>query len=611
MSVVPNLTVGVRDRAFSRTIPLNGVKLSVESISHASDWGPKFCRIRVDGSLDAINKLLMHLRTEVTIRDGAGREVWWGCWWSTEIYKGKIKYGLTLDGMANKINVVYLQQTINQEFTGAGTQAETGFSSDTNAIADFGTFEMRVRAGNLSSDAAIATRTRELSDRAKPQSIGITAQGSGEVYAIVTAWGWKRTLGVRYYANSTGNAAGFEQNAVITSEADQPLGVSAPAKTTIAFHGAAYSEVIKRNSLEDESSTLVLSSDSYVFVEGSTSGTNDLVWQMAGSPQGGRVYTLTTPPAVTEQAAGASVTVKVVGQKIWETFTLTSDNPFAAAAIDIRVKKYRSPTDNVLVKLYSVTGGLPDTLLATGTITNAEVQTFMAWATAVLDSAIPLTFGTTYGILVERSSPTTDYNGFVVGVDTATSYSGGSLKLYANSTHGYLPRPTNADLIFKVSGTVETTTQMTTIISSVGEFFTGIQVDDTSGIKTLPYRDGTETALQVIDALAQAGTSGNKRLLTRVDSSRKLVVYVEPSPGGAGDYILRDDGLLYTRSGGPIPPHTCPCSQWATVADLVLAQVPTTQVFIDEVEYRPRDGTFRIVRTRNRKSELSLTEFTQ
>lgn len=127
-----------------------------------------------------------------------------------------------------------------------------------------------------------------------------------------------------------------------------------------------------------------------------------------------------------------------------------------------------------------------------------------------------------------------------------------------------------------------------------------------SGLLTLPYRDGSETCLQVVQDLQSKGTSNNRRLLSRVNPQRQLIVYEEPLPTSDVAYRLRSDGLLYTMSGQPIPSHTCPVGQYATVDDLVLAQVPANQVFIDEVEYRPKDDTFRIVRTRDRQSDVAV-----
>ena len=596
-----NETVEIRDRTFTRTIKNGGVTFTVESISHDSDWGPKAARIRCDGTLEALNKLLLQLRCELTVRDGASRETWWGCIWSVEIYKGSIKYGLTLDGFANKINVVYLQQTINQQYSGAGTQAETGFGSDTASIAEYGTFEQRARGGNSSSAAASAERAKELANRAKPQSIGTTVGGGSPdaAYAIINCWGWKKTLDKRFYTNSTGGVAGIESNEVITSEVAAALGFGV-GLTGVSF--VASSDKIFAPG------TLPLATGSYFFVQDTAS--NNKAWTVTGTPDGPGASVAVTPTNVTDEASGTA-SIIYVGTKFWQPFSLGTDVPFYAAAIDIRLKKTTGVADNVTVKLYTVSGGLPDTLLATGTIANDELATSLSWATAVLNTQPQIVYGTTYGILVERSVGAYDDTGLYIGLDEALSYTRGSLQLYTDATNGWKSRPTDADLIFKISGIVETTTQIDTAVTSVGEFISDVVIDSASGLKTLPYRDGSETCLQVVQDLQSKGTSNNKRLLSKVTPKRELVLYEEPSPTAATAYRLRDDGLLYTMSGQPIPPHVCPVGQWATVDDLVLAQVPagSQQVFIDEVEYRPKDGTFRIVRTRDRQDDISMVGY--
>lgn len=599
---IGNETVEIRDRTFARTVKTGGVKFTVESISREADGGSKMARVRADGSLEALNKLLLHLRTELVVRDAMSVETWFGCLWQVEIYKGKIKYGLTLDGFANSINVVYTQQTINQQFSGAGSAAETGFSSDTASITDYGTFEKRIRSGNLSSTAAQAERAKELANRAKPQSIGITATTGGDaVYAVITAWGWKKTLGVRFYENDTGNAAGFESNSVLTSEAAQELG-QGENFTSIQF--IANSEILATGA---DSGRLNIATSSYFFVSDTVS--NNKTWTVTSTPAGPGSNALVTPTNVANEAAGTANIIQV-GTKIWQTFELSTDNPFYAAAVDIRSHRGNA-TDDLVISIYSVSGGLPDSLLATGTITNAELPAnSLGWVTAVLSSTTLISFGTIYGILIERSSGSfTSGTAFGIGVDTALSYTRGSMQLYTDATNGWKSRPVNADLIFKVSGLVETTTQIDTVVSSVGEFFSDVQIDNASGLRTLPYRDGTETAEQVVRQLQAAGTSNNKRLLSKVDrvgNGRVLVLFEEPSSTSAAAFRLRDDGLLYTLGGELIPPHTLPCGQWATVDDLVLAQAPSNQVFIDEVEWSPQRGTFRIVRTRDRASEFEI-----
>jgi len=600
MNVTPELTLELTDRTLSRVIDLSAFSVSIETYGASTDGGFKNARIRVEGPELALQNLLIYLRGGVKIFAADDEPVWLGCLWSVIVYSSKIKYGLTLDGMANKINLIYLQQTINQQFSGAGTQAETGFTSNSTSISEYGTFEKRIRAGNLSSVAASAELAKNLANLANPISVGTTVdRGSKKAYAILNCKGWIETMSLRYYTNDTGNSAGFERNDTVTSEVLQLLGFGQAAKTSVAFTASDF--------IEDTSAGMLLGTAppfNYFFVEGSAS--NNKAWQVVTSTEPGRKVTV-TPTNVATEAAGASVVIKHVGQKIFQTFQLSTNNPFYVAAVDIRLQKNGVPGDNVIVSLYTVTGGTPDTLLATGTITPAEIPTYMSWVTAVMGTQAQVSFGSVYGIQISRGTVGTD--SFLVGVDTGLNYAAGTMTLYTNSTLGWVSRPTNADLIFRVSGVVETTTQISSVVSSVGEFITGTIIDDTSGLRTLPYRDGTETGRQIIYDLARAGTTANKRLLTKINSARQLVVYQEPTSGSADDFILGEDGKLYGIDyTSPKPAHKLPYGQWAVIHALELAQVPTTRVFIDEVEYNVKNNELRIVRTRDRGNELEITE---
>jgi len=120
---MPNLSVTVTDRTLTRRLTLDDVRLEVQSYSFSVEGGPKQCRIRAYGSEAALRNLFTALRGEVQILDGSADPVWWGCLWSVTIFNGVMKYGRTLDGMANKINIIYLLQSINQSYSGSCVSA--------------------------------------------------------------------------------------------------------------------------------------------------------------------------------------------------------------------------------------------------------------------------------------------------------------------------------------------------------------------------------------------------------------------------------------------------------------------------------------------------------
>src|SRR5690242_19415194 len=108
----PNLRLQILDRTFTNEIAFPGVTFKIERFSFDADWGPKDMQVTVEGEAIALRRLLLYLRCRAVVRDGMNIPRWWGLWWATEIQVGSIKYGLTLDEFADKINVIYLQQTI-------------------------------------------------------------------------------------------------------------------------------------------------------------------------------------------------------------------------------------------------------------------------------------------------------------------------------------------------------------------------------------------------------------------------------------------------------------------------------------------------------------------
>jgi hypothetical protein len=610
MDIQPVYTVKIKDRTFTRYIDFErmGITFKVDRpYVFSSDRGPKRATIRAEGTLEALNQLCLYLRGAVEVYDGSADPAFWGGLWSVKITHKRVTYGFTLDGMGNSINIVYILQTVNQQYSGSGSKAETGFGTDAASIADYGTKQLRLRVGNASAEGAEDTRATRLAELAYPLGTGPDFGSSGDdTYAVIEVRSLIDTLDWRFYENSTGNAAGFEQNTVISSEATQQLGYGL-AFTKVQFIASSDKLV----SSGADFARLPLAIGTYFFV--SDTASNNKTWTVTSTPDGPGVSAVVTPTNVADEASGTA-NIIYVGTKIWQTLELATDNPFYATAIDIRAMR-NTATDDLVVSLYSVSGGLPDTLLATATITNAGVPTFMGWVTGVLDTPTLLSFGTVYGILIERSSGTfTDGTSFNIGVDTALSYSRGSLQLDTDATNGWKARPTNADLIFKIAGEVENTIQITNIEASVGEFISAVQIDDVSGLRSTPYQDGSSTALQIIESKLEQGTSNGRQLLMKCDIDRRLIVYEAPTITAADTYLIDADGILRNRNGDPLALHKVPVGQWVKIAPLeTLEGLPVAMKwrFIEEAQYDPIKNEWRPLRMRSLKGVYSVTGITQ
>lgn len=91
------------------------------------------------------------------------------------------------------------------------------------------------------------------------------------------------------------------------------------------------------------------------------------------------------------------------------------------------------------------------------------------------------------------------------------------------------------------TNTVETTAQISAIITNMAPFIAAVDVLELSGISTLETRDGKRRGDEEIEELLNAGNTSGRRMLARVDENRRLLVYDEPQSTPEGDYWLTGD----------------------------------------------------------------------
>jgi hypothetical protein len=139
---------------------------------------------------------------------------------------------------------------------------------------------------------------------------------------------------------------------------------------------------------------------------------------------------------------------------------------------------------------------------------------------------------------------------------------------------------------------VDTATQISAIATNCGEFITGVDVDNTSGINTAETRDGLANGLFEINELLKMGTSNNRRLLCEVTSGRRLRIYEEPTVPLL-KYKILNDGNLLDPYDTEVRKETCPVGMWAEYKNILPLSMDTTilmdprLIFVDECEYDP------------------------
>jgi len=173
---------------------------------------------------------------------------------------------------------------------------------------------------------------------------------------------------------------------------------------------------------------------------------------------------LSQATSVTTANMGGVNTTAKAGQSF-----LASDN-WSVEFVTLDLLKVGSPTDNVICELWSTSSNLPSTLLATATNTIAGgTLTGTAQSVQFVFSPVQLVAGTTYAIVINRSTGLDASNYYRTSLTTADPYASG-ISLRYNSTTGTWASSvtdwkfsvggfTNAYYFFGRDGTTATTLQ--------------------------------------------------------------------------------------------------------------------------------------------------------
>lgn len=297
-----------------------------------------------------------------------------------------------------------------------------------------------------------------------------------------------------------------------------------------------------------------------------------------------------------------------------QAFQLSSASGWSANAVWIRLWKEGAPADNFTLTLRSDSAGDPGAVLATASIAGADVPESATWVEFALSVDVALSTGTTYWIHCARSGGINTTNYYIVGVNQDLGYLNGDAKLYNTGSATWTDASHKGDLNFRVLGDTETTAQITALVSSVGEFFTGSEIEDASGIATNAYRVGDRRALYELLRLLKTGTTNDRRLLAEVTRGRVLRVYEEPAPPTSPDnaYSLSGTGKLYSSNGRAVRPSDCIVAQWCGLGDVIPGTVDLSRVadpslfFIEEAEYDVDQDEYRILRSRDAKDVFEI-----
>lgn len=144
------------------------------------------------------------------------------------------------------------------------------------------------------------------------------------------------------------------------------------------------------------------------------------------------------------------------------------------------------------------------------------------------------------------------------------------------------------------TSSVETTTQIGSMVTASGQFITGTDIIDVSGISISEARDGNDKAKAIIEQLLEMGVSGGRSLRCQVSKDRRLTVLQEPANDNLRYYIDQDNQIR-DGYGLRVPPEYCTVGVWVGDRSTLLPGGSETLAdpgafYVDSAEYDASTG---------------------
>lgn len=634
-------------------VPAN-VRLSPAQWAAEATGGPTSATVALSGDAQGMMSLATWLAYRVEIVSD-GTAVWWGEIDAVRVATAGIERELTLDGMANRVKVLYTTAV-----AGGGVEAaETDWVEDADSIARYGKRELVHSArGTLTAAQAEALRARLLATGKDPQRRLQFADAGQAATGEMQCRGLWRRLNDVYFRQ----LAGLEEHNPGSGDAI-PVGlgftsvylgfVDAGSKKAIHecegkfLHFGDYNDLkiyitgvasnggLKTVASGDKrepvsyTSTLTMEPNDDLFDANNGLdflATDDVYWLSAppgnfsGDPTGARRvktagshhievspgwnggYGFDGPNTATilrgnsitiatdvanEAPDGTTVeTVTAYGQRVYQTFALGYNDTWTVNTVELRVRAVGAPTDSLRVSIYTDSAGAPGTLLEQATVAGSTLTDDVAWVSIPFANTTALAYGTTYGLVIDRTGSMDALNFYEVEIDTDAGYSRGVMSLHDGTAY----QTATGDLIFRVMGATDTASQIAGVVSAAGIEIDTTLVESASGIYALQYRGEDETALAIIDDLLAQGATGGARLLATVVSGQ--IVRIVTQPAATSRLWVWRDGELLAAAGAPALAGWLPVGVWVHLDDVLLTGVWSglSPLFVERASYQPGKG---------------------
>ncbi|HYT46233.1 MAG TPA: choice-of-anchor R domain-containing protein, partial [Methylomirabilota bacterium] len=195
-----------------------------------------------------------------------------------------------------------------------------------------------------------------------------------------------------------------------------------------------------------------------------------------------------------------------------QSFTILGS--YTALFIKVKIYKEGSPTDAVKIQLCSDSSGNPGTVLATGTVDASSLTTTPTVFQINLDLTVPLTAGTTYYVVFDRTGAQDATNFYFVSGQSTNTYTNGHAYVSTSSTW-FDDSP--HDLYFDVGFRNEPATEYLSLTAS--------------GVDTAQFVYAAEEDLLLVPSDVQAftGIDQNTESIGLIPSGTDTAQYIEPS----------------------------------------------------------------------------------
>lgn len=634
-------SVEFENRVFD-AVEIDNLSFTPVRFSTHAIGGPEYAEVKVTGTLENIWQLLDFLRFHTLIRNNNANVIWNGYISEVQLNLGGLTVSKNIDELKNRVKVFYTYK----DASGNSVDTNTSWYENTESMSKYGYFDHIESSSDLSTNEAVKLAEEILDTYKEPLSNVVFNNSS--VSAMLICRGWWSSLNWRIYNNLGGfesypesgdynhtlgysfvgtdvafNASTdrihtlsdklshFTDNDFIvvsgSASNDGTYQVITPTtneietitKTTISFDAS--------DDILDSGNNLgFIKSNELLLVSGSVVGGNNRYYFSKDDLEDEHITV--TPGTVTASAAGssititqghsieldgalvtefpsASITVTSLGVKVAQSFTLSVNETFVLTEAYIRLLKIGSPADSVQLSIYSDSGGVPNTQLATNTISAASIGEGYDWKQFTF--SYTLSYGTTYWLVIERTGSNSAVNFYQVELNTAADYANGAFKLWNGSS--WVARPTTTEISavempFQLWSNIETSTQMETILDYANQAFSTFEVIEDSGVSKRPFRDNNNTAREEIEAMMRVKNTNGKRYISTVTPDRACKIYQEPTSDITLDMILNIDGNVLDASGELLEEGKTPVGNYVWLAGLPVGLDSFSPVFVERAE---------------------------